>query len=389
MSRSSIFSFESYTAFRPRVPWTLLGVLGLVALMELGLRSLSEDFIPPLHSRMGIFRWFEREVIPAFERPQVLVMGSSRAADGVTPRFLDEALGLPEGSTLNLALQGGTGFDALRFYQRNRERFRKARLLLINVDEWQFTSRMGPGYRYGACAPWGERWHFAERVELIRRKGESDGAWAARCRDHAERLEQQRNRLLLDGAFYARSVLHYLPKSLSIWMGGKARIRVLDENAQVRLAGLEVGPAEIPTSVFEKQVRDFYDGFDVHPLMVGHLEQLIGLAKADDLRVLLLQMPNRRAYQQEVDRLAGMEYDRQSEVICALGRRHDVPVFCFRYPEACGLEERDFADYGHMAVRGSRKFTAFLGKLIREKQLLPADADDKRSAGASLPAVRK
>jgi hypothetical protein len=255
------------------------------------------------------------------------------------------------------------------------------------VDEWQFTSKMGPGYRYGVSAPWEERWRFSEGSDPLRRQGEEESQWELRCQDHAAKLEQRRNRFLLDGLFYSRSVLHYLPTSVSIWMGKKKRVRVLDENAQVRLAKLETGPEALPAYVYTEQVNDFYAEFDQHPLMIGHLEQLIESAKSDGIRVVLVQMPNRRLYQKEVDRLFRAEYDAQRERIQELARRHGVPVFCFRYPEECGLGETDFADYGHMAVSGSRKFTAFLGKLIREKQILSTGTNGITAVPASPTVV--
>ncbi len=370
MSRSSIFSFESYAELRPRTPWTLLGVLGVIVAIECGLRALPEDFILPPFSRLGIFRWLEREVIPKFEHPRIVFMGTSRIADGIAPQLLNEDLGLPRGSTLNLGLQGGTNYDALQFYQRNRETLRRAKLLVINIDEWCFGSLSGAGYRYGLTAPWNERWHYSQETELLQNEGERDDIWRKRCEQHHDNVLQRRTQLLLDGTFQTRLLLGYFAKAVLLKLGVKTRTRILDENDQVRTARTEVGPEITDPAYFTERVHIFYRAYDFHPFMVGHLRRLIQQAQTDGLRVVLLQMPNRRIYQSEVDRFYRRQYDAQRKVLAQLAAEFRIEAYCYRYPEDCGLKERDFEDYGHLAFRGTRTFTAFIGELIRKNQLL-------------------
>jgi hypothetical protein len=306
-------------------------------------------------------------------------MGTSRIADGIAPKLMNEDLGLPPGSTLNLGLQGGTNFDAMQFYQRNRETLRHAELLVINIDEWCFDSLSGAGYRYGLTAPWNERWEYVQETGLMQNTGESDEAWKKRGEQHREKLLQRRTEMLLDGVFQTRLLLGYFPKAVMIKLGGKTRTRVLDENDQVRTAHTEIGPEMNDPALFTDRVQTFYETFDFHPVMIGHLKQLIECATADGLQVVLLQMPNRRVYQQEVDRLFKPQYDAQRARLEQLAATYRIPIFCFRYPEACGLEERDFEDYGHLAFRGTRKFTAFMAELIRKNRFLEENKKDTKS----------
>ena len=207
----------------------------------------------------------------------------------------------------------------------------------------------------------------------MRNTGESEETWLKRCEQHRDKLLQRRTELVLDGSLQSRLLLGYLPKAITIKLGGKTRSRVLDENDQIRTARTEVGPEMNDPAAFTERVHAFYDSFDFHPFMIGHLRQLIEAAQADGLRVVLLQMPNRRVYQGEVDRLFKPQYDAQRKQLEQLAAEYRVPIFCFRYPEECGLVERDFEDYGHLAFRGTRKFTAFIAELIRKKQFLSTE----------------
>src|SRR5258708_4775197 len=104
MSLSSIFNFESFQGFRPRVPKTLLGVAVFLALLELTVRLIPEETLIPARSRQGEVFFIERELLPRIEKPKVVLLGSSRIRRAIVPRLLDDKAGLPPNSTLNCGL---------------------------------------------------------------------------------------------------------------------------------------------------------------------------------------------------------------------------------------------------------------------------------------------
>ena len=60
MSRSSIFNFESFEGFKPRVPWAALLALALLGGVELWARLMPNDTLYPQASSWGQLRLVER-----------------------------------------------------------------------------------------------------------------------------------------------------------------------------------------------------------------------------------------------------------------------------------------------------------------------------------------
>ena len=88
--------------------------------------------------------------------------------------------------------------------------------------------------------------------------------------------------------------------------------------------------------------------------------------KANGGRFVLLQLPNRAAYQAEVEKNHRAEYEREREAIGALAAKLLVPFWSYRLPEEMGLSDDDYEDYGHMTPGGAAKTTQFIGEKIRE-----------------------
>ncbi|MCZ7648468.1 MAG: hypothetical protein M5U26_24945 [Planctomycetota bacterium] len=387
MPHSSIFSFEAFRGFGFRFPATLLGVAALIFGLELGLRLTPDAWLyASSRSRLGVFSFFEREVIPRFPDPRILVLGSSRAEDAVVPKQLDEALGLPDFSAENLGIQAGDVHDALVFYRRHRNALGRARLVILCTDEWHFSSGAGLGWRYRLHAPISERWALGRpgaEPEWARPEQLDEPRWGAELearraakREQAERLRTQ---LLLDGIFSMRQKLAYVPTAVAFNLLGLGKNKGLDftEERQIRRPERkrddEFGPAIDNPATFDNRLQTFYADFDAHPVLLGHVEALARMVAEDGGRLVLLQMPNRRLYQEEVERLYPAEYELHARALRELGARLGARVYLYRYPEECGLEDRNYLDYGHLAKAGSRRFTEFLAELIRREELLLAE----------------
>jgi hypothetical protein len=343
MSRSSIFSFESFTDFRPRRPATALAVAGLVAALEMGLRLVPEEKLIPARSRQGEIFFMEREVLPRIPKPQVLLLGSSRIRRAVVPRQLDEELGLPQNSTLNAGLASGHVFEALYLYERNRAQLRQARLVILNADEWHLSCGWRLGSLFEMHAPW------AERLELP---------------------EPLRTRAVLDGVFSMRLRLRLAQVSVTNRLSRRNADTLelkLDENNQVLPPPRPAVPVDVDPARFAETIEAFYSHFNISPVLLGHVEKLAALVREDGGRFVIMQLPNRSVYQGEVQRLHAAEYKQHIAALQALAQRLNVPLVLFAEPSSCGLSEEDYEDYGHINVAGARKLTGFLAELIKKE----------------------
>ena len=333
MSRSSILNFESLDGFKPRVPATLLAVAGIVVALELCFRLIPEKKLVPNVSRQGEIFFMEKEVLAKFNAPEIVFLGSSRIRRAIVPAKLDEQLGKPKGSTINLGLAMARPYESLYLYERNEPALKNAKVVVFNVDEWFVSS--GPKISnslYETHGPLLERLDYPERM---------------------------RTRLFLDGLFTMRVMAKLVPGAV---FGRKNDVQnlKLDANNQV-----VPPPGEGKLEAYGDHVAMFYDRFDVNVVMLDHIEKLAEKVKANGGRFVLLQLPNRAAYQTEVEKNHRAEYEREREAIGALALKLSVPFWSYRLPAELGLNDDDYEDYGHMTPGGAAKTTTFIGEKIR------------------------
>ncbi|MCY3017756.1 MAG: hypothetical protein NTW87_01820 [Planctomycetota bacterium] len=317
--------------------------MGCIAALEGVMRLIPEERLLPAKSRQGEIFFMEREVLPRFTQPRIVLLGSSRARRAVVPRLLDERLGLPADSTLNVGLASGRVFEALYLYERNRAVLRQAELVILNVDEWYLSSGWRLGSLYEMHAPWDERFAFSGNL---------------------------RSRLVLDGLFTMRLKLRLLPAALAGRHKKDVLALKLDENNQVLPPPRKPLPADVDPRVFRDDIATFYHRFEISPVLAGHVEKLARMVKEDGGRFVLMQLPNRAAYQVEVGKLHGAEYLQHVAALDELARNLDVPLCLLQLPSECGLTDASYEDYGHINPEGAKVFTAVLGDLIRREHWL-------------------
>jgi hypothetical protein len=131
----------------------------------------------------------------------------------------------------------------------------------------------------------------------------------------------------------------------------------------------KVPPPDTPPSAFQKDVENWYEHFAIHPVMAGHIEELAGLVRKNGGKLILMQLPNRAAYQDEVEILHGEDYARECTALKALSAKLQVPLYLYREPSECGLTDADYEDYGHMLPAGADIFTRRLAGLLRNEGL--------------------
>ncbi len=92
--------------------------------------------------------------------------------------------------------------------------------------------------------------------------------------------------------------------------------------------------------------------------------------QADGGRLLLLHLPNRRSYQNEVDKLFPAEYAQHIRVTRELAARVGASFYAFKFPEEIGLKDSDYVDYCHMAKSGAEACTKWMVETIEKENLM-------------------
>ncbi len=142
MSRSSTSS--SNTGGRHSVvPKGALFAVVILLAVEVGIARQDWLWDLVLASPSGNITALEEQVNQGAD-PTVVVMGSSRVRDGISPRQLETELNLHEGSVLNLAVTNGSTFDALTIYRRNRDTLSKAKLLIVGIEDRTYNAGWPP-----------------------------------------------------------------------------------------------------------------------------------------------------------------------------------------------------------------------------------------------------
>lgn len=346
MFRSSIFNFESFEGFKPALPKTLLFVVAALVFLELAVRLIPETVLMPGKSRRGEMNFVEKNLLPKLGKIDVVVLGSSRMRRAVVPKQLDTALEIPEGSTLNSGLASGSLFEALYFYERNEERLKSARLVMLGIDEWHLSTGWKIGSTYELHAPFPERFEMPERI---------------------------RTQMVLDGVFQIRQKLKLLPRGILVAMGIRKQDEpdlILDENNHVLPRRRRGVPSDVDARAYHETIGNFYTNFEISPVFVGHIEKLAARVKANGGTLVLMQLPNRDAYQREMEKLKGAEYQKHLAALQSVATRVGAPLQVYDSPSLLGLSDMDYEDYGHMNDAGARVFTDRFARLIRENNWL-------------------
>jgi hypothetical protein len=329
MSSSSIFSSESLRLAGARLPRGLLFAVAILAGIEVGLvrSGLVWAWQPPT-SNSGVFDAIEaRLAAAAAAPPAVVVMGNSRARDGIAPRLLEERLGLADGGVLNIALTEGKPLDTLMLYERHRDVLSKARLLVVNVDGWNFSRYNPPN----------------DRDRRFRTVAERLDGWA---RDDAEKLvagalwRTYDAREAILNLFLPRKPLRFEADGRMIW----------------REQSLETGPDEASENI-TRFADLYYERWEPSAAKIAALERVIALARADGVRVAVLHLPFRQAMVDYLERQHAENWSRFKDLFA----RIEGADLCFLdRPGALGLAENLFYDYGHVTDAGARIVTRAL-----------------------------
>jgi hypothetical protein len=285
---------------------------------------------------------FEEKVIGPAEDVRVVVLGSSRARDAVPPRVLERELGLPAGSVLNLSPTSGTPFDGAWLYRRNRERLRRAEVLVVGVSDWYCSAALAPTARDRRLATWEQRaaeFQGWNRFELVL------GSFWRAC----------------DARLALRAMLIDYPRDPP-----RAVLREDGRPTEWAVESLEDrGP---PVADSELRVEQFHDGQPFGLGRIRQLERLLAMAREDGVPVLIVDFPQRGRYVDAVRSRYPEKLDRYRAAVRALARPDgSVRVHLFEDVESLGIPATELYDYGHFTPHGARLFLPHLVKLLREE----------------------
>jgi hypothetical protein len=375
MSSSGLFNFDALRGVKPRVPAALLLALVLVVGAEALVRTLPMTFLFVYNSRLGLAQFMSREVLPQFKAPRIVLLGTSRGADAVMPTRLDEKLGLPEHSTVNLSMIASHSSDWLALYQANRAKLSKTKVLFCLVDEWIFSSGFVNDEHYCLTAPWSERWSYTQGTVVPEVANETAEHKRVREADYREHLRTRRDCLLLDGLFAMRLKLGQLPMAIGRALDwGKMRRPKYNLDTQMVRSNVGKNMRNPVNDVahYRERIELTYKHFDIHPAYVRCIAELARLAKEDGVKFVLLSLPNRGRYQDEVERLQPEAFALYAKTLSDLAAREHVQLIFKKYPKEIGLTDTDYEDYGHMLTSGSVGCTDWLAQTIKDEHLLDA-----------------
>lgn len=312
-----------------------LGVaLLLLGLVEFGMarQEWLWDFEP--RSNSGIVDVLEDDVIEAAEDPRVVIMGSSRIRDAVAPRLAEDMLGLPTGSVLNLGLTGGTAFDAVKLYERNRAKLSQADVVVLAVEMGNFLADPVPSPRVRRFATFEERlaWEGESRASLII-------GYFWRTYDARGQLTALADRIIRG-------------QSTEAPIAEDGRVVWRDPEAE--------NPSEVDSGAFADL---FFAGRAVGEGYLPYVESLVSYLRADGVALVLVHVPTSDEYADVVAANYPLISENFTEVLSQLEgvRAIDHKERASHVP---GLEDSHFYDYGHLtdegAVLTTRYYAGFL-----------------------------
>ena len=308
--------------------------LAVLASVEFGVSRSDWSYRMFPSSYVGEFLALEKKLRANTIAPVVLLLGDSRTQCGILPRVLEQELGEPSGSVWNAALSSGDTFDAYLIHDRNRDRFKAARVVVFCVDAYQFNDGL----------------HF-----IGSRRLQHFGSLADR-----QRLDRSTSSIL--GYFF-----HTLQeRKLFLALGRRLLVRLhrslASEVAPDSLAEEEPAPPLWQTDVRER-IRTFYKDFQLSSGGRHYLEVLLSRCRADGQQVILIEMPFRDAYMAELKASRLTEYNAYRSCVLEV----DPQTVFFEEGSRYGLQAGDFRDWDHLDEKGARKFSVLFAAFLRAR----------------------
>lgn len=332
-ARSSIFSFDTLSV-EVRLPTALAWCVAFLVVFRLLINCLGGD---PT-SRGDISNASEHLRSARGKDLRVVFFGSSRLQSAILSEEWARRAGLRPDQVLNLAVQSGRLWDVLFMVDRAGGIPPSVELAVIEISPWEFNRNvMNPVTKMRETIPEHLRtWAtLSDRLAVdgigSRMRLLADWFWPVYRRIPVQKWEISRS-----------------PSKLEPLLGP---LHHFDDERRRSLAN---------SGAFRgKEMAAFHFS---HPSFSGfaqrNLERIITTLGHGPFRLVLLQLPARRAYigaiKSDPDRSA--LYERIRDVVRASTSEH-VEFIDWEISDDCGLGEDVFVDYGHFTREGAVAFT--------------------------------
>lgn len=238
---------------------------------------------------------------------------------------------------MNLGLTGGTPYEARMFYERHRSLLKKARVVVVGVEDWQWNDGYPRSDVERQFATMGERFEwFRERHQLGDVVG---GVW---------RTVELQDPLARFGMSFVKGVKTVKFEEDRVAWRAPSEVR-------------ELGPTETDVaSAVEHNMQNFALGTSgLRPLRI-----LMARAREDGVRVVITQLPLRAAYVDELERRYPAVAPRMRADTEALGREFGAETRVFARGTDLGIPDDRFYDYGHFSEDGVRRMNLIWRALL-------------------------
>jgi hypothetical protein len=314
----------------------LASVLAAIIVIELSLRLAASALYERAGDAYSIFLATERLLLRSRDvSPDVVFGGDSLTRENVAPYPLAAALGLQRKAVLNLATSAGRPSDMRQFYQDYRADLGRSRLLIYGVDAVQFNAASDSSVdnRFKARSTLPDRLTFplTDKVPDLA-LGYLWRVWDLRPELHEQTMAALARRKTED------------PPKLDLDDLGRIESKTPDRDPSTDASYAAEHLKEHTLWEFE----------------LGALRDLVGMAREDGVRLVVVEWPLRTTYTRAVERqYAAQDRAWKDAVRSIAGEAAFVEAGS---PSRWGLTDSDFYDYGHLSERGARRFTTALAR---------------------------
>jgi hypothetical protein len=329
---------------RGALPWAIV----ILVLLEVALYTPAFWNLPAVQETRTGERVFTAASLRSPE-PVIISLGSSRLQNSIVPSVIENKMGLKNGSVVNLSFDAATPQDHLHLYESQREYFLNAEMLLLEVGEfhynWSAIANEGAGnMRFRRLASFSERMstpHIDNKIDYT--LGNFIRIW--------------------DTRFVIRDIL-----SSTIRGGFRFEERPIDvdHNGQIGVTQSNL------TRVFEandvNQLGAFgFRNFEISEYQVNAITELVDLARADGLRVILISPPINDGFRELVaENYASFDRQWRERITSEIDQEIiEVEIFDSR----CDDWRDCFYDYGHTNALGAESYSLAMA------DYLPAQLD--------------
>lgn len=349
--RSSIFSSETL-AEGPRPTRAFVLALVIVALARLALGLGSEAMrVIPAESADTRFFGVEQRVRRANMRPRVLLMGTSFAYYGLHGATFAAEARLPREDVANVAVNGGTPFEAKYMLARNLQLLSRDGLVVIDLTRSILNARVSVRplfYRFAG---------LDERLAL-----DTFGDRSSAVIDVA--LQNLREKRPVDywvqGLYRLFRPLKPEPATLEpprpLW-------KMTSEQSSRSLKHFEAVAAA------RRQMSDF----ETSSAARVYADDFARFCTDRHLRLVILTMPTRDAYRNAFGDIPGALEADKAYFAWLNSYSERATILIYNTPESAGISPDEFLDYGHLTEAGAIQLTRTLVRDLMAHGLLPLE----------------